>query len=679
MRPLPITIFTVMKRYIFALLLSIIGLTASAREVFSLNDNWQFFFKLETSSDYARHISLPHTWNLDALASNGEYLKTTANYSRDIYIPAEWSNKRLFLKFYGVQNVADVFVNGQHAGEHRGGFTAFTFEITPYVEFNKNNSLVVVVSNAYQNDILPTSSEINLYGGIYRDVELIVTEQTTISPLYYGSDGVFIRQNNITENTVDATASVWITAPTITKMCDLALTVRAPTGDVVYSRYVKGRIEPNKPIDIPFILEEPLLWSPDEPNLYTITVGVGTHHEDEVTVTTGFRTVEVTSKQGFKLNGERIQIQGVTLYHDRAAIGSALRTRHYDEDLEQIRDIGANAIRSATAPHAQYLYDCCDQNGTLVWIDTPFTRAPYLSDVFYFSTDKFKKNGLQQLREVIAQNYNHPSVVMWGIYSLVWMRGGGDVLDFIRDLNNTAKSMDPSRPTVACSNQDGELNFIPDLIVWQQNVGWERGAINDLAVWQQKLHTDWGHLRSAVAYGEAGSIDQQSNSSFKPVELDPRWQPERWHTEFHEGYARHLANDTQFWGMWINNMFEFGSVRHTDGISRTGLVTFDRKDQKDSYYLYRALWNKKSPTLHISEKRRNIRQDSIQQVKFYSSAKEMPVMTVNKDTVAVREYAPCQFISDSVVMTSRNHVVVSAGGQSDQQTIIIGNALRQHR
>ena len=268
---------------------------------------------------------------------------------------------------------------------------------------------------------------------------------------------------------------------------------------------------------------------------------------------------------------------------------------------------------------------------------------------------------------------------MWGIYSLVWMRGANDVLDFIRDLNNTAKQMDASRPTVACSNQDGELNFIPDLIVWQQNVGWERGAINDLAVWQNKLHSDWGHLRSAVAYGEAGSIDQQSNSSFKPVELDPRWQPERWHTEFHEGYARHLVNDNQFWGIWINNMYEFGSARHTDGISRTGLVTFDRKDQKDAYYLYRALWNKKSPTLHISDKRRNIRQDSIQQVKFYSSAKEAPVMTVNKDTVNVREYAPCQFISDSVVMTNRNNVVVRAGDKTDQQTIIIGNALRQHR
>ena len=668
-----------MKNFILAIMLSLVSLTATARQVYSLNDNWQFFFKAETSADYARHISLPHTWNLDALAGTGEYKQTTANYTRDIFVPAEWSNKRLFLKFHGVQNVADVFINGNHAGEHRGGWTAFTFEITPYVEFDKNNSMVVVVSNSYQNDILPTSTEVNLYGGIYREVELIVTEKTTVSPLYYGSDGILIHQNKITSNSVEATASVWITAPSDTKLCDLAISVQAPTGDIVYSRYLKGRIEPGKPVDIPFTLEEPLLWSPEEPNLYTITIGVGTRQEDEVSVTTGFRTIEVTSKQGFKLNGERIPIQGVTLYHDRAAIGSALRTRHYDEDLAQIRDIGANAIRSATAPHSQYLYDCCDQMGMMVWIDTPFTRAPYLSDVFYFATDKFKQNGLQQLKEVIAQNYNHPSVVMWGIYSLVWMRGANGILDYIHQLNNTAKQMDASRPTVACSNQDGEMNFIPDLIVWQQNLGWERGAINDLDVWQNKLHTEWGHLRSAVAYGEAGSIDQQANSSLRPMDIDPRWIPERWQTEFHEGYARHLVEDNLFWGLWINNMYEFGSVRHTDGISRRGLVSFDHKDKKDAYYLYRALWNKKEPTLHLTEKRRNVRQDSVQRIKFYHSSEHTPIMIVNKDTVGVKEYAPCQYISDSIIMKSRNNIIVKAGELSDQQTIIIDNALRLHR
>ena len=271
-----------MKRYIIAVLLLVACVAAHARATYSLNDNWQFFFKLETSSDYARHISLPHTWNLDALAGRGTYLQTTANYLRDIYVPAEWSGKRLFLKFYGVQSIADVFVNGHHAGEHRGGWTAFTFEITKFVQYGANNSVLVTVNNSYQNDILPTSSEINFYGGIYRDVELIVTEQTTVSPLYYGSDGVLIHQNNITDGLVEATASVWVTS-TVDKACDLAITVRSPQGDAVHTRYLKGRIEPDRPIDIPFTIEEPLLWSCDEPNLYTVTIGIGPKQEDEVT------------------------------------------------------------------------------------------------------------------------------------------------------------------------------------------------------------------------------------------------------------------------------------------------------------------------------------------------------------------------------------------------------------
>jgi beta-galactosidase len=331
-----------------------------------------------------------------------------------------------------------------------------------------------------------------------------------------------------------------------------------------------------------------------------------------------------------------------------------------------------------TAPHAQYLYDRCDELGVLAWIDTPLSRAPYLSDVFYYATPKFHDNGVQQLREIIIQNYNHPSVVMWGIYSLIWLRGD-NVLDYVRELNSTAKTLDPSRATVACSNQDGDINFITDLIVWQQSLGWERGVIDDVKVWSDKLHTEWSHLCSAVAYGEGGSIDQQTDLPLKSGEIDKRWLPEQWHTSLHEGYAKILNTDEKFWGIWINNMYEFGSVRHNDGISRTGLITFDHKDKKDAYYLYRALWNKEQPTLHIAEKRRNVRQDSMQVVKVYSSAAEAPTLLVNKEAVTLNEVAPCIYESDAVPMTPRTQVVVKAGEMEDHTTITIGNALVQSR
>ena len=651
--------------------------SASAREVFSLNDEWHFFYKTDASSDEAQRVNIPHTWNQDALCGHGDYLKTIANYTRTIFTPKKWENKRLFLKFYGVQGIADVFINGHHVGEHRGGWTAFTFEITDFLRFDDNNRIVVVVNNSYQNDLLPTSSELNFYGGIYRDVELIVTEQTTISPLYYGSDGVLIHQDNVTENAVDATASVYVTSKT-DKLCDLYLEISDPMGNIVYKRTTKEQIKPNLPIDLPFRIDTPMLWSLEEPNLYSIKVAIGQDHNDIVNVTTGFRHISVEPKIGLKINGKRERVQGVTLYHDRAVIGSALQSRHYDDDMIKVRDMGANAIRSATAPHAQYLYDLCDKTGMLVWVDSPFTRAPYLSDFSYFATQRFKDNGIQQLREIIIQNYNHPSIIMWGIYSLVWMRGD-NILDFVKELNSVAKDLDSSRPTVACSNQDGEINFVPDLIVWQQDLGLERGLINELEIWKERQHEDWGHLLSAVAYGAPGSINIQANSSLKPVDVTPKWQPERWQTDFHEGYAKHLAQDSLFWGLWINNMYEFGSVRHANGVSHTGLVTFDRNDKKDAYFLYRALWNKKSPTLHITEKRRNIRQDSIQQIKFYSSAAAQPVLTINGDTIKFREYAPRQFKSDSVIMHGDNRVVLTAGELQDQHTITIGNTLKSRK
>ena len=667
-----------MKRYIIGLISIIICYSASAREVFSLNEEWLFFYKTDVSSDVARRVNIPHTWNLDALCSHGEYLKTVANYSRSMFIPKEWEKKRLFLKFHGVQSIADVFVNGHHVGEHRGGWTAFTFEITQYLRFGEDNRVVVVVNNSYQNDLLPTSSELNFYGGIYRDVELIVTEQTTISPLHYGCDGVLIHQENVTDSAVDATASIYVTSTT-DKLCDLYIEITDPAGNIAYKRTLKEQIKSGEPINIPFRINTPALWSPSEPNLYSVKVAIGQDHNDIVNITTGFRRIEVEPLSGgLKINGKREQVHGVTLCHDRAVIGSALQTRHYDDDILKVRDMGANAIRSNTAPHAQYLYDVCDQTGMMVWVDTPFTRAPYLSDFSFFATQRFKENGLQQLREIIIQNYNHPSILMWGIYSLVWMRGD-NILDFVKDLNATAKELDSSRPTVACSNQDGEINFVPDLIVWQQDLGLERGLINDLQIWTERQHSDWGQLRSAVAYGAPGSINIQVNSSLKPVDVSPKWQPERWQTDFHEGYAKHLAQDSLFWGLWINTMFEFGSVRHTDGIARTGLVTFDRNDEKDAYFLYRALWNKKHPTLHITEKRRNIRQDSIQQIKFYSSATAAPILTINDDTVRVREYAPCQFKSDSVIMKGENKIVLVAGELRDQQIITIGNTLKSRQ
>ena len=424
-----------MKRYIATLLLLAICASTQAREVFPLNEGWRFFFKSENSSDNARHVTLPHTWNTDT-GGTGYFLETTANYQNDMYIPAEWATKRLFVKFYGVQSVADVFVNGYYVGGHKGGGTAFALEITDKIRFGSDNALLVVVSNNYCDDVLPTSTDMNLYGGIYREAELILTEKTAVSPLYLGSDGILVRQNSVSDERVEGEAEIHLVTGG-ENSCVLTLDITAPDGSRVFSKRQKTRID-GKPVTIPFSVDAPQLWSPANPALYRVSVSIGDATvTDSVAVRTGFRSIVATPAGGFAVNGSRIPIHGVTLYHDNAISGGALIAPDYEADLGQIRTLGANALRSAVMPHAQYLYDRCDELGMLVWVDAPFHRSSFLGDVAYYATPQFEQNGLQQLQEIIAQNYNHPSVVMWGIFSRLWTRGN-DVTPYLGKLNAAA-------------------------------------------------------------------------------------------------------------------------------------------------------------------------------------------------------------------------------------------------
>ena len=264
---------TVMKKCLLVLsILLSVALGAAARDTYILNNDWRFFFKEENSSDEARYVRLPHTWNLDALTGDGSYRQTTANYLRTLFIPADWDGKRLFLRFHGVQSVADVFLNGTHIGEHRGGWTAFTFEITDKVRFGSDNTLLVVVSNNYQNDVLPTSTEMNLYGGIYRDVELVVTDRIAVSPVYYGTDGVLVHQNEVSSERADGSVGVMLVGKKDAP-CNVTVDIVSPDGYVAVTKSVKAKAD-GKMLNIPFSIDNPELWSPKKPNLYKVSVRI---------------------------------------------------------------------------------------------------------------------------------------------------------------------------------------------------------------------------------------------------------------------------------------------------------------------------------------------------------------------------------------------------------------------
>ncbi|MDE6046062.1 MAG: beta-galactosidase [Alistipes sp.] len=657
-----------MKRYLLLGLLLLLAASGHARETYPLNDGWLFFFKSENNSDNARYVTLPHTWNTDP-KFEGVLLETTGNYRNSMFVPLDWAGKRVFLRFYGAQSVADLFVNGSHAGCHRGGASAFTFEITDKLRLGTDNALLMVVSNASRNDVLPTSSDMNLYGGLYRQAELILTDRTAISPLYLGTDGVLVHQQTATEEKAEGEVEIHLTTKKGTS-ASVSLEITGPNGRCVMSKHLHAKLD-GKPLRVAYSIPSPKLWSPGQPALYTVTATVSENGKsDRVSVRTGFRRIETAPAGGLLLNGALTKLRGVAYYHDNALSGGTPGPADYDSDLKEIRAVGANALRSAVMPHNRYLYDRCDEQGLLVWIDTPLHRAPFLSDAAYFATPHFEENGMQQLREIVAQHLNHPSVVMWGIFSRILMRGD-DTTSYIRRLHEAAHEIDPSRPTVAVSDQNGSINFVTDLIVWRQEVGWSKGKADDLQLWQERLQEKWSHLHSAIEYGGSGFIGHESYTA----QPDPsrNRMPEERQTLFHEEYARNLQNDSLFWGVWIENMFDFGSARRPYGVNGMGLMTLDRRTRKDAYYLYRALWNKETPTLYLTGRRHSRRNKPKQTFRLYSSA-GAPLLLVNGDTVAVNEYAPCQYRTDTLELQGHVEVKASAGKLRDRMVIQVGNA-----
>ena len=656
-----------MKRIlIYILLILSIVSNVSAREIYSLNSGWKFFYAEENSSDNAREIALPHTWNIDALVGNGSYLQTSANYQRTLFIPREWQGKRLFLRFHGVQSVADIFINGRHIGDHYGGYTAFAFEITENVSYGYNNSLLVAVSNALRSDVLPTSIEENRYGGIYRDVELIVTDKTVISPLYYGTDGIMVHQTEVSKERVSGRVDIALLGKK-DSFHSITVDFLAPDGYVSLSKSVKAKIDGNL-TSIPFVIENAELWSLGSPRLYTVRATIG---EDMVEVKTGFRRIECSNDKKFTINGRRVQVRGVLLGHDRMPKGNAVTKSDISADINLIREMGANAVRSVTGPHAQHLYNECDRLGMVAWVDFPFARAPFLSDIPYYSTPRFEENGIKQLREIILQNINHPSVAMWGIFSL--LRGNSkQQMEYIRKLNSTAKKLDTSRPTVAISNQDGDINFITDLIVWQQAVGWQSGEITDLDLWQGALRSNWNHLCQAVCYGE--SSNGVRFSSVAATSCNNSVVAAAHQQRFHEGYS-HLVDESLFWGVWLNSMFDIGSARYVRGVRNSGMVAGDHKSRKNLFYLYKSQWNRRQPTLHITNKERTIRCEEKQVLTIYSSIGR-PVLIINGDTVSCANVARTIYRTDTLSLKGENVIKARVGEREDEMTLTIGNYLK---
>lgn len=658
---------------------------AKEREVFNINRGWRFFSNSETGNDAPLLINLPHIWNYDALGGKRNYFRGIGNYLKEITIPSGWSGRRVFIKCYGANSISNLFVNGKHVGEHRGGYTAFAYDITDHLQFGKSNNFWIMVNNSPQTDVLPIAGDQNSYGGLFRDVELIVTGRDIVSLTDWGSDGVFVIQKNVGKERVDAEAVLKLNGVRDNNVT-VAVTVTDANKVVAAEGTVRVKLNGRMTSEarIPFGIDNPRLWNgTDDPHLYNIHISVRGSGglSDTLTLATGFRHVSVTPEGQFMLNGNPYKIKGVIATQDRAMAGTALTKYQVEEDFELITGMGANAVRIKGVCHHPEFYKLCDKHGILVWNDFPLMGASYLTDKAFIDTERFRDNGVKQAEEIIRQKFNHPSIVMWGIFSNLNLRGDNPV-DYISFLNMGTKREDPSRLTVASSNEDGEINFITDLVCWDHHFGWREGMPSDIQIWKRQLQLNWNNIKSAVSYSAGASIYHQDDSLYRPS-FAGNWHPERWQTRLHEEYYRYLKDDDFLWGIFIGNMFDYGAAGRVwgegNGINDLGLVTFDRRYCKDAYYFYKANWNREEPFVYIAERRWRTRRRKRQNIKAYTNlpGAELFVNGVSQGTGKPE--------NGTVIWTGvaleegRNTVEVKSGTLSDAVSIDIQDRADRHR
>lgn len=618
------TVLLQSSRLVSVVLFMLYGMSMFAqRQDILLNNDWNFRFSHQVQKGTEVRVDLPHTWNAqDALSGKIDYKRGIGNYEKNLFIRPEWKGKRLFIRFEGVNNIADVFINRRHIGEHRGGYGAFIFEITGKVEYGKENSILVRVNNGEQLDIMPLVGDFNFYGGIYRDVHLLITDETCISPLDYASPGVRLIQDSVSHRYAKVRAIVDLSNGSSGNQ-EVELNVRLLDGQRVVKEGTKNvNLSGNEVMqqELTFEIDQPHLWNGrQDPFLYQAEVTLFRNGQmvDRVTQPLGLRFYRIDPDKGFFLNGKHLPLQGVCRHQDRSEVGNALRPQHHEEDAALMLEMGVNAVRLAHYPQATYFYDLMDKNGIIVWAEIPFVGPGGYNDKGFVDLPAFRANGKEQLKELIRQHYNHPSICVWGLFNELTELGDNPV-EYIKELNVLAHQEDPTRLTTSASNQMGDLNFITDAIAWNRYDGWYGGTPADLGTWLDRMHKDHPEICIAISeYGAGASIYHQQDSLVKTVPTS-WWHPENWQTYYHIENWKTISSRPYVWGSFVWNMFDFGTAHRTEGdrpgINDKGLVTFDRKVRKDAFYFYKANWNGEEPMLYLTGKRNTARTQRLQTI-----------------------------------------------------------------
>lgn len=655
------------------------------RLIKSFNGDWTFSKTTDTagkSKDWEK-VTLPHSWNATDMQLGKDFYEGEGLYQKDVVFGDEYKGKRLFLRFEGVGQVAQVYVNDKLVGTHKGSYSAFCFEITYAILLNKANRILVKVNNKARKDIIPVNHFLfGIYGGIYRPVELIATNKINISTTDYASPGVYISQHNVDKNSADIEVAVKVENVTGTPE-DITIKniVLDKEGKVVLEKseqqrlFTQGRQKFSQLLNIP----HPDLWDGfKNPYLYKLKSQV-IHNGivvDEVLQPLGLRKFELVAGKGMFLNGKPYSMFGVSRHQDRWQYGNALTNVQHKEDLNLIKEMGATTIRFAHYQQAEYVYSQCDTMGFIIWAEIPFVNT---------STGEEGENAKQQLQELILQNYNHPAIYVWGLHNEVYGKTPADYPAVLtRDLNDLAKTLDPYRYTVSVSGyaeMDRPTNLNANIQGINHYYGWYNGQIDDLQKWASGMEKNYPeNLLILSEYGADGNVFQQQEQSTLPEKwnyMSPEY-PENYETKTHEKQWPVIARYPIILASYAWNMFDFATPLWNRGgnIARNmkGLVTFDRKLKKDVFYWYKANWSK-NPVLYLTERRTTERTKAITPVTVYSNVGE-PNLYVNGKKIQVKAIKPdvdVHYVFDNILLKKGKNTIkteVIKAGKMYSDTIV---------
>ena len=628
------------------------------RQIYNFNTKWGFSKEaLEaptTMPERWNWVNIPHTWNnIDGQDGGNDLYRGTAFYAKELEKMDLPKADRYFLEIQGANSSAILYINGKKLANHDGGYSTWRVDITDALE--DKNLFVFEVDNSQNDRVYPQNADFTFYGGIYRDLNIIAVNESHFDLEYYGTPGIKVTPEVVGK---DAKVEVEVFVKNAKETQKLVYTLKDAEGNVVEEKET-----PASETVASFEIENVHLWhGKKDPYLYTAEVCLKDEEVlDNVSARFGCRTFEIHPENGFILNGEEYPLRGVSRHQDRWGIGNALLKEHHDEDMDLICELGATTIRLAHYQHDQYFYDLCDERGMVVWAEIPYisTHMP-----------NGRENTISQMKELVVQNYNHPSIIVWGLSNEITMHGDSD--EDLREnhviLNDLVHEMDKTRlTTMACvsmCSMDDPYVQIPDTVSYNHYFGWYGGETSQNGPWFDEFHAKYPNI--PIGCSEYGCEALNWHTS-DPQQGD---YTEEYQAYYHEELIKQFYTRKYMWATHVWNMFDFGADSRNEGgengQNHKGLITFDRKYKKDSFYAYKA-WLSDEPFVHICGKRYVDRVEETTKVTVYSNQPEVELFA--NGVSLGKQTCPEHFFYFEVPNTGETTLVAVAGDCKDESFI----------